>query len=313
MRDRREGSRDSSVASSFRMTETDIDFENALAELANDEAVQLNRSPLGSKKDHLENVVDIQRIRKQTSVRKVLFHEQIGSTSDEAIRYVSVASNPCPVVILTNLQMSGRGQRARNWHSKPGSLALSLGMDVDHIKTSKTLIPLAVGISVCQAVEQIARLSNVQIKWPNDIIIDDKKAGGILIEAVGSDRVVIGIGLNVNNNVSEFAAWEKGLLEPVAIKDARGGEPTSLTDLAVACVHFVCENLACSNSDQNTLEAFSRFSLLSNHHIEVELPGREVVSGLYAGIAPCGSLLLVKETRHDEPMKVASGRIRRIN
>jgi len=295
------------------MTGTDIDFENALAELASDEAVQLNRSPLGSEKDHLENIVDTQRIREQTCVRKVLFHEQIGSTSDEAIRYVSAVSNPCPVVILTNLQMSGRGQRARNWHSKPGSLALSLGMDVDHIKTSKTLIPLAVGISVCQAVQQIARLSNVQIKWPNDIIINNKKAGGILIEAVGSDRVVIGVGLNVNNNVSEFAAWEKGLLEPVAIKDARGGELTSLTDLAVACVHFICENLACSNSDQNTLEAFSRFSLLSNRHIEVELPGREIVSGLYAGIAPCGSLLLLKETRHDEPVKVVSGRIRRID
>ncbi len=106
-------------------------------------------------------------------------------------------------VYYTPRQTGGKGQRGKQWvtqHDK--NLTLSLVLQTDHLPISQHFrLSAAVALSAAQYYKQ-AGASNVTIKWPNDIFINDRKAGGILIENVlqaGTWRwSVAGIGLNIN-------------------------------------------------------------------------------------------------------------------
>ncbi len=101
-------------------------------------------------------------------------------------------------------------------------------------------------MAVCEAIEATTGLTNVQIKWPNDIIVDGRKVAGILIESVMSTvdslvpRLVIGIGINVNHSVDH--ADPDALLPPISLLELLGRQ-TSLTDLLIATVRSVISGL----------------------------------------------------------------------
>ncbi len=122
------------------------------------------------------------------------------------------AGAPAGTVVIAKSQSAGRGRRGRTWISAPGdSLTFSLLWRFA-IGTSPAGLSLAVGVAVVRAIEKVGagRTANtrpaannmgtaVQLKWPNDLLLDGRKLGGILIELVpGSPQVaVIGIGLNL--------------------------------------------------------------------------------------------------------------------
>jgi len=106
--------------------------------------------------------------------------------------------NPC--LLVAEHQTHGRGRMGRSWHAQPGaSLTFSLAVPMDLADWSG--LSLAVGCAIAQGLEpQPAAQPRLQLKWPNDIWLDGRKLGGILIETVpaGSQRMaIIGIGLNV--------------------------------------------------------------------------------------------------------------------
>ena len=101
----------------------------------------------------------------------------------------STGSNDC---ILALQQIGGKGRGNRVWESPPGGLYLSI------ISPSHSLLPFIAGISVIQTLELD---SGLRLKWPNDIILDGKKVGGILCEDDGKCAVA-GIGINLNNDSS---------------------------------------------------------------------------------------------------------------
>ena len=102
-------------------------------------------------------------------------------------------------------QTNGKGQRGRTWYSQPNkSIHLSIVLDCTKVSTSQ-YFRLSAAVAV-GARNYLANLTEkpVQIKWPNDLYIADRKAGGILIENVISNNVwrwaVVGIGININQN-----------------------------------------------------------------------------------------------------------------
>lgn len=125
-----------------------------------------------------------------------------GSTNDDA-RAAADAGAAAGHVVIADAQSAGRGSRGRSWESPPGTdLYLSI---VDRLAVPLAELPpltLAVGLGVAEAVDELLPGSAAQVKWPNDVLLQDKKCAGVLIEAsIGSphgDAVVIGIGLNVN-------------------------------------------------------------------------------------------------------------------
>lgn len=93
--------------------------------------------------------------------------------------------------ILALKQTTGRGRRGNIWESTLG------GLYVSTVYPSRNLLPFIVGISVVKVLENFC--ADIKLKWPNDIILNDKKLGGILCENEGN-CTIIGIGLNLDND-----------------------------------------------------------------------------------------------------------------
>jgi BirA family biotin operon repressor/biotin-[acetyl-CoA-carboxylase] ligase len=103
--------------------------------------------------------------------------------------------------LTAECQTEGRGRRARNWFAPPcGAICLSMSWNFASLPTDASALSLAVGVCVLRALSQVG-VSGVTLKWPNDLVVNADKLGGILIElraeAGGPAYVVIGIGMNV--------------------------------------------------------------------------------------------------------------------
>ena len=103
-------------------------------------------------------------------------------------------------VLAAEVQTAGRGRRGREWLSPFGrNLAVSMGVAIDRPPAEVGALGLAVGLGVHDALADLGT-PNVQLKWPNDVLLDGRKVAGILVELVRLSpivEVVIGIGVNV--------------------------------------------------------------------------------------------------------------------
>ena len=104
-------------------------------------------------------------------------------------------------VCIAEFQTDGRGRRGRRWHGPLGSgIALSVGWQFAGVPAEPSALTLAVGVAVRRVLERVAGLT-ISLKWPNDLVFDERKLGGILLElsaeAHGGAHVVVGVGLNV--------------------------------------------------------------------------------------------------------------------
>ncbi|MDX1659479.1 MAG: biotin--[acetyl-CoA-carboxylase] ligase [Nitriliruptorales bacterium] len=128
---------------------------------------------------------------------EVVHLEEVDSTNDEVLR--RVREDPRPgVVVVADHQTAGRGRLERTWEDEPGrSLLVSV---VDEVPDeSPTLVPHAAGVAVVDALRRVG--ARAALKWPNDVLIGDRKVAGILVERqeVGATPVVvIGVGINVD-------------------------------------------------------------------------------------------------------------------
>jgi BirA family transcriptional regulator, biotin operon repressor / biotin---[acetyl-CoA-carboxylase] ligase len=128
---------------------------------------------------------------------------ETGSTNDIA-RELAEAGAPSGTIVTAGRQSAGRGRRGRVW-SAPEGKALLLSAVVRDLALEQALLPLAVPVAVCEAIES-AGAPDSRIKWPNDVWISERKVAGVLIEARLPDWAVIGIGVNVAIAPDEFPA-----------------------------------------------------------------------------------------------------------
>jgi len=135
-----------------------------------------------------------------TIVHRIVRQGEVASTNEEA-KARGKAGAAEGLVIVAESQSAGKGRLGRTWSSPPGGLYLSLLLRPR--LTTKELLRMTVYscVPVAQAIEEVTDLQ-VQVKWPNDLELNGKKLGGILVEGVSKlnrlDFVVLGIGINVN-------------------------------------------------------------------------------------------------------------------
>ncbi len=101
-------------------------------------------------------------------------------------------------VITTDNQTNGKGRMSRTWISSKDNLTFSILLKPTFDSSKLPLISLITGAALCNVINRYIKCS---IKWPNDIIINDKKVAGILVEGIFTDKteaVIVGIGINVN-------------------------------------------------------------------------------------------------------------------
>ncbi|MDB4953594.1 MAG: BirA bifunctional protein [Myxococcales bacterium] len=134
---------------------------------------------------------------------------ECGSTNDEAGRLARAGARHGTVVIAES-QRSGRGRDGRVWQSPKGGLYLSAVLRPTIPLVSVPPMTLAIGIGLCDAARTFG--APAVLKWPNDLLVEDRKLAGVLVEAQSQgqrlDAVVVGIGVNLDTlpeQVSETA------------------------------------------------------------------------------------------------------------
>ncbi|MCS7286994.1 MAG: biotin--[acetyl-CoA-carboxylase] ligase [Anaerolineae bacterium] len=137
---------------------------------------------------------------------RVYYFRTVTSTQDEAKR-LAEAGAPEGTVVLAEEQTAGRGRLGRTWISPVGSsILMSVIFRPPLLPQQAHRLTMIASLSIAEAIESLTPLK-VKIKWPNDILIAGKKAGGILTEIRAlEDRIlyaIVGVGLNVNVKISD--------------------------------------------------------------------------------------------------------------
>ena len=216
-----------------------------------------------------------------------------------------------PCLLVAEHQTQGRGRMGRSWQSGPsGSLTFSLGMPLELNDWSG--LSLAVGAAIADALDpqpDEGSTPRLQIKWPNDLWLDGRKLGGILIETIsaGTQRmVVIGVGLNVSElpgslkAPSDFAALSPLSANPpgnastafstgFAALDELLPEPTAPAVLAQVApsIAQALVDFQASGFDATARASFARRDLTLNRHITAG-----PLDGMARGVNAQGELLV---------------------
>lgn len=129
--------------------------------------------------------------------------EELGSTNEEAATWANEGA-PEGAVVLTEYQKTGRGRHGRTWAADKGqNLLFSVVLRPELAPDRLSLITVAAGVAVADAIEPFVSPHRPTIEWPNDVLLEGRKTCGILLESSlappnDDSVVVLGIGLNVN-------------------------------------------------------------------------------------------------------------------
>lgn len=132
---------------------------------------------------------------------KLIQLEEVDSTNEYAKKLVVQEDNRGPYVIIADHQTRGKGRLGRLWESPRGmGLWMSIILKSGRSHEEMAWTNFMVSVTVCETLRELTRLP-LELKWPNDILINGKKICGILMETVNKNRevfLIIGIGININ-------------------------------------------------------------------------------------------------------------------
>ncbi len=156
-------------------------------------------------------------------------HPTLSSTSDR-LREVAAAGAPSFAMVVAGRQTAGRGRVGRTWHSADGGGLWASLLLRDRAPSLSGVLPLAVGVAVARALERWLP-GAIGLKWPNDVMVGDRKVAGILCEAVGEpdEGVVVGMGVNLRPPADGLPAELAGA---VAFVESEAGVPVPDPEVA---------------------------------------------------------------------------------
>lgn len=225
----------------------------------------------------------------QVSIRVVA---ETGSTNADLLAALGTLAGP--TLLVAEKQTAGRGRAGRAWHSAPGaSLTFSLAWKFRLPVQSLVGLPLAVGVAIGETLatfEVPARL-----KWPNDVLVEDRKLAGILIETAQTDGAagkeswaVTGIGLNISAPDSIAKQIDRPIADAAWLAEQNQAMlvATLLNDLSEAMMRFEERGLAAFAQRWNSLHAYTGRTVVILDH------GRVLHEGRAVGIDEVGRFVL---------------------
>ncbi len=227
--------------------------------------------------------------------KKVKYLETIDSTNNYAKKMAEDGAEHGTLVVA-DYQAGGKGRRGRTWVTPHGSaIAMSIILRPDLPPNRASMLTLVAGLAVTAGIREVTGLE-VKIKWPNDVVVNGKKATGILTELSTEmeaiNYVVIGIG--INTNVAEFPAE---LQETATSLHVETGRPVNRAEVICACMKAFegYYEKFMEHQDMCALKEDYQ-SVLANMDTGVRVlePGNEY-TGIARGIDDQGELLVEKE------------------
>ena len=231
------------------------------------------------------------------SPRKVL--GTTGSTNDDALSWASEGA-PEGALVVADHQTAGRGRKGRTWLSEPGH-ALLFSLVLRPPSTQKlALVSTVLGVGACEALRRLTNLS-VLLKWPNDLMVDDRKLAGILVETRSAPDsapvAVAGMGVNVSWGASSLPSDVARGATSVTAEMQRSGllDPPERETLLAALVQDIerrYDQLLAGGAEDLVTTAESLSSLVGRE-VVVRVPAGDPVAGMVTGLAPDGGLEVV--------------------
>jgi BirA family transcriptional regulator, biotin operon repressor / biotin---[acetyl-CoA-carboxylase] ligase len=215
-----------------------------------------------------------------------------GSTNTDALA-TARAGAPHGSVFFTDEQTAGRGRGGHDWQSAAGQgLYVSVVLRPSITAQDMPLIPLVAGLAAAQAIG-IAAVREVDLRWPNDLLIGDRKAGGILVESKTESGAlsfaVVGIGINVHQR-----SFDPDLSTPATSLDIEAGRTISRQALLISLLESLQhETWALQDAGLRaaiTARVAYMSSWISNRRVEVH--GPQACVGVTAGLDEHGFLLV---------------------
>jgi BirA family biotin operon repressor/biotin-[acetyl-CoA-carboxylase] ligase len=219
--------------------------------------------------------------------QKVLYYPEIDSTM-EAARREALWGAQAGTVILADRQTAGRGRLQRAWISPQGCLAFSV-----ILKPNLAYLPCMVMIASLGVVFAIRSMTGLrpQIKWPNDILLNDKKVCGILIENDIRKNLlhhcVIGIGINVNIHLTDFPE----IISTATSLSDQTGKEFSRQDLLCRCLTEMDTLYQLLPDTRYLVEQWQKNMLTIGQKVQVTW-GDKVITGIAESITPQGNLMV---------------------
>jgi len=218
-------------------------------------------------------------------------YDSVGSTND-MIKACGAQEDFHARVVLSEAQTEGRGRRGRVWHSPPGSnLYCSVGWAFELPLEALSGLSLALGAMVAEALASTYSV-DLELKWPNDLYLDGRKLGGILIETTGerngAQQVVIGLGLNVNMPADEGTSIGR----PWTDLRSAVGQEIDRNKLTANVLNVIVPALQQSHQAGvvSWLDQWRQRDFLKGRSVTVD--GFPPISGIAAGIDATGALLV---------------------
>ncbi|MFW9810802.1 MAG: biotin--[acetyl-CoA-carboxylase] ligase [Candidatus Thorarchaeota archaeon] len=222
---------------------------------------------------------------------RVIMLETVESTSIEAKRHLTEGEKE-GLIIMARTQTSGHGRKGRPWFSPMGGLYFSIVLEPRLGDENTPLLGLLCACAVRRALHSLG--IEVQVKWPNDVLVDEKKIAGILSEAISVDNktlgIVIGIGVNQNCPVSEIS----GLEWPTTSVFDELGRTTSIESLLCDIVNEIdslIKIVEINSSFSAVLEEWRKTSSTLGSPVRVIEDGK-TTDGVAKDICEDGSLLV---------------------
>src|SRR5258706_3106925 len=215
--------------------------------------------------------------------------ERCGSTNSMLLAEKGLAR---PVLLLADEQTAGRGRRGRRWHSAPGAgLTFSLAVALRRPMRELTALPLAAGVAVARALHSLG-VARAALKWPNDLVVEGAKLGGILVETKssgGAVKAVIGVGINLRGAgelETRLRRRVTALERFMAVPDTETLAGAIALELLASLAAFEAQGFEALRADWDRLDAHA------GQKLRVRLADGRVLTGVASGLESDGALRL---------------------
>ncbi len=227
-----------------------------------------------------------------------------------------------PLLVSARTQSAGRGRQGRCWQSPPGGAWFSIAWPMHRDHPDRRVVPVVVGLAVAEALEAVlaehGRAQLLELKWPNDVLLNGEKICGILCEQTLSSHagpphaaprapLIIGIGINVNLNPDDLSELR---MAATSLQKVLGGRVpiTHVIALVARCLRDRLRELEAYGLHETMQDALTLRLAWMNQPVVVQCP-HDRLEGVVRGISHQGELIL--ETRGQQ-IKLSMGEVEKI-
>lgn len=251
------------------------------------------------------NQRDIDRLLRVHWLADVEHHAMLSSTNDRAVELAKQPGVKMPLLIIADRQTAGRGRGGNRWWTGEGSLAFSFLFEdaplpleeyerATPVATSVApLTGLAAGLAVAEVTRWITDdfipHREVGLHWPNDVFADGRKVAGVLVEVLSNRKIVVGIGMNLNNSASLAPEELQPSIATVFDLTQKIIHPTTIIEAIANRLESLIYLAWYAPKKLTTL--VDAACLQKNHELRLQW-GSAIYTGLCRGIDETGAILL---------------------